>query len=143
MGEWVSGYARAIGCTTSAAVELWALRDGLNVHIKLNLPIMEVELDAKLVVDLLEKEKPGLNGNGVLVIDYEERLKQILRVRILHCFRESNKCANALARRDALLTNDFVIFSPPPPHPDVLLLANLDAIETMYQCYCSNVTGFS
>ena len=29
-GEWVSGYARAIGTTTCVAAKLWALRDGLN-----------------------------------------------------------------------------------------------------------------
>lgn len=28
-GDWVSGYARAIGNATSVAAELWALRDGI------------------------------------------------------------------------------------------------------------------
>ena len=32
-GDWVSGYARAIGFTTSVAAELWALRDGINLCI--------------------------------------------------------------------------------------------------------------
>ncbi|KAK9995412.1 hypothetical protein SO802_020098 [Lithocarpus litseifolius] len=36
-GEWVSGYARAIGHTSSVAAELWALRDGINLCIALNL----------------------------------------------------------------------------------------------------------
>ena len=52
-GEWVCGYARAIGHTTSVAVELWALRDGINLCVELNLPNVLIELDAKLVVDLL------------------------------------------------------------------------------------------
>lgn len=116
MGEWVSDYARAIGCTTSAAVELWALRDGLNIHIKLNLPIMEVELDAKLVVDLLEKEKPGLHGNGVLVIDYEEILKQILRVRIYIVLGNLTNVQMHLLV-GMLFSPMILLFFLPPPHP--------------------------
>ena len=82
--EWVAGYARAIGCTTNVAAKLWALRDGLNICINLNLPAVEVELDAKLVVDLLGNENSGLNGNDVLIANCKERLKQIPRVKILH-----------------------------------------------------------
>lgn len=50
--KWVKGYARAIGITTSVAVELWALRDGIQLCIALKLPAVEIELDAKVVVDL-------------------------------------------------------------------------------------------
>ena len=55
----------------------------MNICINLNLPAVEVELDAKLVVDLLGNENSGLNGNDVLVTDCKERLKQIPRVKIL------------------------------------------------------------
>ena len=48
----MGGFARAIGTTISAVAELWALRDGLNMCIELNLPAVIIELDAKLVVDL-------------------------------------------------------------------------------------------
>ena len=34
-GEWVKGYARAVGFTTSIAAELWALRDGIKLYISL------------------------------------------------------------------------------------------------------------
>lgn len=73
-------------------------------------------MDAKLVVDLLEKENPGLNGNDVLIADCKDKLKQIPRVRILHCFREANMCADALARRvlSSLMILLFFLPSPPP-----------------------------
>ena len=54
-GEWVKGYARAIGITTSVAVELWTSRDGLRLCIALKLPAVEIELDAKVVIDLVRK----------------------------------------------------------------------------------------
>ena len=47
--------------------ELWALRDGINKCVELNLPGVEIELDAKLVVVLLMKVDGNMNGNDVIV----------------------------------------------------------------------------
>nr|POE88504.1 putative ribonuclease h protein [Quercus suber] len=135
-GEWVGGYARAIGITTSAAVELWVLRDGLNMCIELNLLAVIIELDAKLVVDLLKKPGGSLNRNDVIVVDCKENLKKIPRTIIKHCFREANKCVDALARRGALLSQDFLSFSFPPS--DVALLLSLNSVGTVYERICSN-----
>ena len=81
-GDWVSGYARAIGNITSVAAKLWALRDGIDLCLVVNLPAVETELDAKLMVDLLKKEGVTLNGNDVIVADCREGLKKIPLVRI-------------------------------------------------------------
>ena len=94
------GYVRAIGHTTSVVAKLWALQDEINLCIELNLTNVLIELDVKLVVDLLLKGEAKAHGNDVL--------------RIQHCYREANKCADALARRGALLSQDFVIFHYPP-----------------------------
>ena len=112
-GEWVKGFARAIRSTTSVAAELWSLRDGIRLCITLKLPAVEIELDSKLVVDLMKKELDHPNGIDVLVADCRKFLKDIPQVRIRHCYREANKCANTLARRDALLSQDFIIFLAP------------------------------
>ena len=135
----VRGYARAIGHTTSVAVELWALRGGINLCIDLNLTNVLIEMDAKIVVDLLLKGEEKTHGNDVLIADCKEGLKKIPKVRIQHCYKETNKCADAFARRGALLSQDFLIFhstntNPPPPPPavDVALLVSLDAVGTMY-----------
>ena len=80
------------------AVKLWALRDGINLCIDLNLENVIIELDAKLVVDLLMKDERNSNGNEVIIADCKEGLKRIPWVRIQHCFREANKCADTLAR---------------------------------------------
>ena len=75
-GEWVGGYASAIGITTSIAVELWALWNGLNMCIELNLPAVIIELDAKLVVDLLKKAGGSLNGNDVIVANCKDKTEE-------------------------------------------------------------------
>ena len=46
-------------------------------------------------------------------------------VKIQHCYREANKCADALVRRGVLLSQDFAIFLE--PSTDVSLLLSLDA----------------
>ena len=63
-----------------------------------------------LVVDLLKKDMEKSNGIDVLVDDCREGLKEIPMVRIQHCYKEANKCADALARRGALMDQDFTIF---------------------------------
>ena len=135
-GEWVKGYAQAISITTSVAAELWPLQDGIHLCIALKLPTMEIELDAKVVIDLVRKVSCNFNSLDVLVDDCKEGLKQIPNIKIMHCFREGNKCANNLARRGALLDQDFVVFIHPPL--EVELLIRLDTVGTLYDLSVSS-----
>ena len=129
-GEWIRGYARAIGSTTSATTKLWALRDVIILCMALNLQAVVFELDAKLVINLLNKEEKSMNGNEIIVGDCKEGLQRIHQVRIQHCYGKVNKRADVLARRSTLLPQDFVIFLEPPSN--VSLLLSLDAIGTLY-----------
>ena len=72
-GLWVRGYARAIGTTSSVAVELWALRDGIRLCISLNLLVVKFEFDAKLVVDLLSQVNDPSSDNDAILADCRER----------------------------------------------------------------------
>lgn len=47
-GEWICGYAKKIGITTSFVAELWGLKDGLIQCLNFNLSSVLIELDAKL-----------------------------------------------------------------------------------------------
>ena len=129
-GEWLKGYARNVAFSTSVAAEVWALRDGLRLCIALKLPTVIIELDAKLIVDLLQKSDDPRNCIDALVSDCKIELGNIPRVQINHCYREANKCANALARRGAMLSQDFVIFLD--PSTDVSLLWSLDFAGVAY-----------
>ena len=113
-GEWVKGIARAIGVTTSAVAELWALPDGIRLCVALKILAVIIELDAKLVVDLLQKEDRIQNGLDAILGDCKVGLRDIIMVKIQNCYREANKCANSLARRGALLPQDFCSFSGTP-----------------------------
>ena len=41
---------------------------------------------------------------------------------LLHCFREANSCADALAKLGSASTDLSLVFVPPPPHPVILQL---------------------
>ena len=48
------GFSRRIGVTSSFEAELGALRDGLNICVNKNFQAVEVEPDAKAIIDVLQ-----------------------------------------------------------------------------------------
>ncbi|KAK9984142.1 hypothetical protein SO802_033667 [Lithocarpus litseifolius] len=98
--------------------------------IALKLPVVIIELDAKLIVDLLQKPDDHRNCIEALVSDCKTKLGNIPKVQINHCYREANKCAATLARRGALLSQDFFIFLDLPA--EVSLLLSLDSARVAY-----------
>ena len=64
-------------------------------------------------------------------------MRSIPIVRIQHCYREGNKCADALARQGALLRQNFSIFPELPS--DVALLLSLDAAGVLYDRVVSSI----
>lgn len=42
IGNWVAGFSRRIGVTSSFEAELWALRDGLTICVDKNFQAIEV-----------------------------------------------------------------------------------------------------
>ena len=51
--RWVIGFSRSIGMTNSFVTELWGLREGLLLCSNLNITSLEIELDAKSIMDAL------------------------------------------------------------------------------------------
>ena len=113
-GEWISGFARSIGFTTSFAAEFWALRDGLRLCLSLGINAVEVEVDASFVVSLMANAADTNSEFAPLVDDCRDLLKRIPQAQIKHCYREGNKCANKLARLGTDLEENFVVFYAPP-----------------------------
>ena len=52
-GNWVKCYMRNIGVATNITTEFWALRDGLILASQLGITQRLIELDAKVVADLV------------------------------------------------------------------------------------------
>ena len=136
-GNWIKGYSRSIGFTTSNIAELWALRDGLNLAIQLGLQQIEVELDAKVIVDLLNSNNNPNTAYSPLLSDCRLLLAGIPQVRVAHVFREANKCVDLLAKKGCSMQEDFALFDFLPSFDfDTILAMDCNGLH-----YCRLVTA--
>ena len=53
LGEWVGGFSRVIGFTTSVQAKLRALKSGLLLAIDLGILNLEIEMDSLVAVELI------------------------------------------------------------------------------------------
>ena len=128
-GRWLKGFSRAIGHTTSVVAELWAVRDGLNLAIQLGISCLEVELDAKIVVELLENNDSTNFKFSPVLHDCRYLLTRFTQVRVAHVYREVNRCADFLAKHGCCLRVDFAMYDTPPSvELDRLLLADVNGL---------------
>ncbi|KAL0012613.1 hypothetical protein SO802_007721 [Lithocarpus litseifolius] len=112
-GTWVKGYARSIGFTSSIIAELWALRDELRLANHIGIRQLEVELDAKVIVGLHNSKKNPNSAYAPLLSDCRYLLDKLPQVRVVHVFREANKCTDWLAKWGSSMREDFAVFDFP------------------------------
>ena len=134
--DWVIGFARKIGNTSSFLAELWALRDGLQLCLQIHAQSAVIELDDKAIVDAFNS--PTISSSIVYSImdDYRHMATRIPQKMFRHIYREANKCANFLARIGILLENDFISFSNPPV--DLVSILEADANGLYVNKFCSD-----
>ena len=94
--------------------ELWALRDSLNLAIQLGIGCLEVELDAKVIVEMLKNTNSTNIIISPLLFDCRSLLTRFTQVRVAHVYREVNRCADFLAKQGCCMREDFVIFEVSP-----------------------------
>ena len=114
-------------------VELWALKDGLTLASQLRIADIYVELDAKLIVLLLNNYSINNLMLEPLLGDCKTLLKKFHSTTVQHIFKEANQCADALAKFGATLSSDFVNFVNPP-----LVVEDLLAFDKS-EFYCNKL----
>ena len=123
-GNWIGGFSRYIRNTNNFIVEVWALRDGLQLCHHMNLQSVIVELDASTIVDALNNPIYANTILSPLFDDCKQLVACIPQCHIRHIFREANMCTDKLSRLGLLQSVNFVPFSSPPV--DLLPLIKLD-----------------
>ena len=66
------------------------------------------------------------NNAHYSLIWYCRQLIGKIQVKVRHCFREANQCADKLAKKGAFQSQDFVIYVDPPS--DINMLMYFDSI---------------
>uniref|UniRef100_A0A7N2QZC6 Uncharacterized protein n=1 Tax=Quercus lobata TaxID=97700 RepID=A0A7N2QZC6_QUELO len=104
-----------------------AVRLVLRVHARM---AEDVQYFNRLIAFLLDRfrvqhsllQTLSIATNASLVADCRLLLSQIPQVKVVHCFREANCCADALARIGTFQDLDILYYNSPPP---VLLISFL------------------
>ena len=109
----------------SVIAELWALRDGLNLPLSEGIRNLIVELDTRVVIDLIKSNAASSKLYSLLLCDCRCLLRGFHRVQVQHVFREGNCPSDALARWGCLINDTFVVFNH-PQSADILGLINSD-----------------
>ena len=89
------------------------MKDELMLASQLDITQLLMELDAKVVVDLILSSKSSNNSFSALLNDYRYLLCQFNQVRINHDYREANRCTNHLAKEGCTLIVNFVVLDSP------------------------------
>ena len=113
-GRWMRGFARSIGFTTSIIAEFWALRNGLLQAVQIGVQNLLIELDAKVVVELVRSMSPSNAFYSSLLADCRSLLGRFQYYKVQHTFREVNHVADVLAKLGCEMQVQFVILDIPP-----------------------------
>ena len=100
-GNWVAGFTRRIGIASSFEAELWGLRDGLTLCCNLNISSLIVELDAKVVVNILHNINYENNVLSPILDGCRQLMSRFDQVQGNHVYHQANGCADGLAKMGA------------------------------------------
>ena len=83
--------------------------------LNMQISALEIDLDAKVVADLMCNAKILNIDNASIVADCRLLISQFSQVKVSHYYREANRCANALTRLGCSQVLDFMYLNSPPP----------------------------
>nr|POE84494.1 putative ribonuclease h protein [Quercus suber] len=93
-GNWVAGFMRKLGSMSSILAKLWALKDGLLLARQLDILNVNIELDADVLVHLLNNPSSHNLMLEPLLNDCRTLVKAFPSCIVTHIFREANRCAD-------------------------------------------------
>ena len=135
----MKGFARLIGFTTSITAEFWAWRDGLLQAVQIGVQNLLIELDAKVVIELVQSHSPFKAFYSSLLADCRSLLGRFQHYKVQNAFHEVNKVAEALAKLGCETQEHFVILENPPSN-EISAFVYSDAIgENFCRLTASNL----
>ncbi|KAL0002277.1 hypothetical protein SO802_016058 [Lithocarpus litseifolius] len=107
---------------------------------ELQLHAVEVELDACVVSDLMNQYGDSNAVNSPLVADCRLLIAQMPQMKVNHCYREANRCADGLARLGTKHHDDILYYNSPPPSILNVFLSDLYGHEAVRLCPATDVS---
>ena len=85
--NWVAGYTRHVGAINSFAAELYGLRDSLLLCSSLNISCLIVEIDAKVIVDVIKNSAYVNQIISPILDDCRQLMTRFQQVQLKHYYR--------------------------------------------------------
>ncbi|GKV17453.1 hypothetical protein SLEP1_g27964 [Rubroshorea leprosula] len=123
-GHWVISFTSNIGLTTALVVELYAIRDGLNIVVSHHFHSVIVEIDCQVAYLLLTITVNKLHPCSTLILNCRALLHIIPQVQVKDVLREANIAADALAKKRVFAPHGLRILNVFPPTVHLLCIAN-------------------
>ncbi|MCH83395.1 putative non-LTR retroelement reverse transcriptase [Trifolium medium] len=110
--------------------ELWGVLEGLKHAKRLNFRVVELNIDSLAVVQTISEAGRGSHRGSVLVHMIRQLLEMEWEVVVHHTYRETNKCADALANIGCSLRYYSIFYDTCPSQLSSLLLDDMLGITT-------------
>ncbi|XP_028776420.1 uncharacterized protein LOC114733180 [Neltuma alba] len=113
-GEWLKGFSVQLERCGVMEAEAWGVLVGLKLCRDMGFEKIEVESDAKQVVDLLVQNKERCRYIHIFQ-EIHEMMQGDWQIKINHVFREGNRVADKLAHLSLQIESPRIIWDTPPP----------------------------
>ncbi|KAL0009213.1 hypothetical protein SO802_010715 [Lithocarpus litseifolius] len=108
---------------------------------KLRINALEIELDALAVADLMGNSRNSKAVYFAIVADYRLLISQVPQVKVLHCYQETNGCADGLTRLGSQQASDILYHNFPPSCLRDLFLSDLYGVYHFRLCPNTDVSA--
>ena len=105
------------------------------------IPIYMVELDAKVIVELLNGVECSNRSYSPLLNDCRSLIARLVQGRVGHVFRETNQCVDFLAKGGCVMLENFAVFDT-PPFADLYILLDSDKNGLYYYRHVVSTLAF-
>ncbi|XVF38280.1 hypothetical protein REPUB_Repub20aG0087100 [Reevesia pubescens] len=123
-GDWLVGFRAHLGYCSNIVAELQAVRLGLLLAWHEGFRHVICEIDARVVLDLIQNADVDLHPLGCLISDIQSLKKRNWSCSFSHVLREGNFSADALAKSGCSMDLDFEVLRDPPNFMVSLLQAD-------------------
>ncbi|XP_050238477.2 uncharacterized protein LOC126687968 [Mercurialis annua] len=133
-GSWVFGYSRLIGHCSVLQSELWGALDGLDIAWNKGFRNVILEMDSKLAVDAIAKNRSPTNANSNLLNAIRCILNQDWQVHICHIHREGNRSADSMASQGFYHNMGLTIYDNMPQDVAHCFMDDLAGVSLPRMC---------
>lgn len=121
----VNVFSKSLGSCSAYVAELWGVFEGLHLLRMRGYAKVLVQVDSAVVVQAITGDQMGSTSGWSLLREIRKLLRLVWEVKVVHVYREANRCADAMAALGATPSQGLIIYENPPESVGRLVLADM------------------